>query len=245
MIRPALGLDSSPDLDWLDLFDLVVVEAKKPHYFNRGQRAKGEEVIPGKVIRGGGIRDLERRIRCRGPDVLYVGDHIYSDLISSKRRTHWRTMLIIAELEEELNSQSLLPGMVEQLKQTDERRTRTEREVQHWKSVQSALKRVQDADHADLLRRLKKECSRNREKTMRALSQFIRQREGLRARLSKAINPYWGSLFRAGSELTYYGRQLEDFACTYTSRATNLAFYPPDHYFRSDMDYLPHELESM
>ena len=61
---------------------------------------------------------------------------------------------------------------------------------------------------------------------------------------SQATNAHWGSLFRAGNELTYYGRQLEDFACTYTARATNLCFYPARHYFRSAMDYLPHELES-
>jgi len=85
----------------------------------------------------------------------------------------------------------------------------------------------------------------NRKKAVMTLKEHIRQRESLRARLSKATNIYWGSLFRAGSELTYYGRQLEDYACTYTSRATNLCFYPPKHYFRSAMDYLPHELESM
>ena len=56
-------------------------------------------------------------------------------------------------------------------------------------------------------------------------------------------NRYWGSLFRAANELTYYGKQTKDFAFTYTGRATNLALYASDHYFRSAMDYMPHELE--
>ena len=92
---------------------------------------------------------------------------------------------------------------------------------------------------------IRAECSANREASRRALKQDIRLRERLRNRISDATNRYWGSLFRASNELTYYGKQVEDFACTYTSRATNLGQYPVDHYFRSQMDYLPHEVETM
>ncbi|MEE8142671.1 MAG: HAD-IG family 5'-nucleotidase [Planctomycetota bacterium] len=231
--------------NWIDLFDLVVVEANKPSFFSSKAKKKGHPLNSDKVVEGGNIQDLEKRLGCNGPEILYVGDHIYSDLISSKRRTHWRTMLIISELEEELDAHALLPGMVQQLKETEDRRTHTEREVQHWKAVEAALNRLEDSDHADLVQRFQRQCARNREQAMHALGEFIHQREDLRAQISDATNSYWGSLFRAGTELTYYGRQLEDFACTYTSRATNITLYPADHYFRSSMDYLPHELESM
>jgi len=247
MMNPTLGRPlGEEDLSWLELFDLVVVEARKPGYFRRTQPPPVGEVGPeDRVIRGGSILDLEERLGIRGPQVLYVGDHIYADLISSKRNTYWRTMLVVPELEEELAVQSMLPGMVQQLKETDERRTATEREVMHWKTIEAALDRFEDDGNGELLARLRSECRDSRKQAMQALNLFIRQRERLRSRISQATNAQWGSLFRAGNELTYYGRQLEDFACTYTSRATNLCFYPPNHYFRSAMDYLPHELESI
>jgi len=247
MMNAVLGREDTPeDLGWLELFDQVIVEAGKPDYFKRAPTAPpGTPGPEPRVIRGGNILSLEARLGFRGPQVLYVGDHIYADLISSKRSTYWRTMLIVPELEEELAVQSTLPGMVQQLKETDERRTVTEREVMHWKAIETALDGLADEGNEELLARLKHECSESRQQAMDALNQFIRQRERLRSRISQATNAHWGSLFRAGNELTYYGRQLEDFACTYTSRATNLCFYPSNHYFRSAMDYLPHELESV
>ncbi len=247
MMNPTLGrLGGADDLSWLELFDVVVAEGRKPGYFKRVNPAPAGEPGPeSNVVCAGNILELEERLETGGPQVLYVGDHIYADLISSKRNTYWRTMLVVPELEEELTVQSALPGMVQQLKETDERRTITEREVMHWKSIEAALRRIDDSKNSQLLGRLKEECRSSRQGAMKALNQFIRQRERLRSRLSTATNAHWGSLFRAGNELTYYGRQLEDFACTYTSRATNLSFYPPNHYFRSAMDYLPHELESV
>ena len=35
--------------------------------------------------------------------VLYVGDHIYGDVLRSKKALGWRTMLVIPELETELD----------------------------------------------------------------------------------------------------------------------------------------------
>lgn len=44
--------------------------------------------------------------------VLYVGDHIYGDILRSKKTLGWRTMLVVPELETELEiqvSQAALP----------------------------------------------------------------------------------------------------------------------------------------
>lgn len=246
MMRPALGLGMGQALDWLELFDMVVVESRKPGYFDVSKSNGKVKVIgPDKIIAGGNITHLENALGCSGNDILYVGDHIYGDLITSKRNQNWRTMLVVEELEQELTVQSMLPGMTNQLQHMDERRNSTERVVQHWKNLEEALDRLPpDQINAQFLE-FREECERNRKQAAKALRFHIKKRDELRRRLSHATNKYWGSLFRAGSELTYYGRQLEDFACTYTSRATNLSLYPTDHYFRSAMDYLPHELESM
>lgn len=39
---------------------------------------------------------------CTCPQVLYVGDHIYGDILRSKKTLGWRTMLVVPELETEL-----------------------------------------------------------------------------------------------------------------------------------------------
>ena len=41
--------------------------------------------------------------------VLYVGDHIYGDILRSKKTLGWRTMLVVPELETELEIQ-VAPG---------------------------------------------------------------------------------------------------------------------------------------
>ena len=37
-----------------------------------------------------------------GEQILYVGDHLYSDVLRSKRTLGWRTALIVPELEREM-----------------------------------------------------------------------------------------------------------------------------------------------
>ncbi len=247
MMNTVLGRNSSRGEDWLDLFDVVVAEGGKPDYFNSGSKKTASKGVDERVLLGGNLTEIEERLGCAGPEILYVGDHIYADLISSKRKVYWRTMLVVPELEEEMVVQSAMPGLVRQLREVDERRIATEREVMHWKAVEACLQSIEGVvdDERNGVKKLRLECHATRKNATDTLKDFIRQREELRSKLSTATNEYWGSLFRAGSELTHFGRQLEDYACAYTSRATNLLFYPPGHYFRSTMDYLPHELESM
>ena len=38
-----------------------------------------------------------------GEQILYVGDHIYADIVNSKKTIGWRTMLVVPELELELD----------------------------------------------------------------------------------------------------------------------------------------------
>lgn len=42
-------------------------------------------------------------IGAKGKDVLYVGDHIFGDILKSKKIRGWRTFLIVPELVQELH----------------------------------------------------------------------------------------------------------------------------------------------
>ena len=57
----------------------------------------------GKVFQGGNANVLHTLLHVQsGENLLYVGDHIFADVLRSKRSLGWRTCLIVPEVEREL-----------------------------------------------------------------------------------------------------------------------------------------------
>ena len=54
------------------------------------------------IFSKGSCEVVSKLIGSMGKDVLYVGDHIFGDIIKSKKQKAWRTMLIVPELNHEL-----------------------------------------------------------------------------------------------------------------------------------------------
>ena len=235
---------------WRDIFDLVVVDAAKPGFFRKHRsftrldsdgRPLGEVEQPewGEVYSGGSRESLMKLIGGRGEQVLYVGDHIYGDVVSSKLTSTWRTALVVSELEDEL-----------------ETRRRLSSEHRHLEVLRAELadsgQRMDDlGDVLALYRRLSNgapEGDASVERTQalldtlrdehKAMRQHVRRLQG---RISTAINPYWGSLFKQGSNNSLFGSQVDDFACIYTSRVSNFAYYGSNHYFRVLLDPMMHD----
>ena len=67
----------------------------------------------GKVFQGGNWNHLHRMLQLRtGSDLMYVGDHMYSDILRSKRTLGWRTVLIVPELLHEVSARrECAPGV--------------------------------------------------------------------------------------------------------------------------------------
>lgn len=103
--------------DWTEFFDFVVVDAKKPLFFKDGTILRkvdretgalslGHHVGPlkqGCVYSGGSSDVISDMIGAKGKDVLYVGDHIFGDILRSKKEKCWRTFLVVPELNQELH----------------------------------------------------------------------------------------------------------------------------------------------
>jgi HAD superfamily 5'-nucleotidase-like hydrolase len=101
-------------MTWQDLFELVVVSARKPAFFS--EKAPIFEIInregmllpcmdaPTKAgaYLGGNAALIESYLQLNGDQILYVGDHIFSDVNASKSLQRWRTALIVRELEDEI-----------------------------------------------------------------------------------------------------------------------------------------------
>jgi hypothetical protein len=62
----------------------------------------------GGLYSGGSAQMVENSLDIHGDEILYVGDHIYTDVSQSKVHQLWRTALICQELEEEVGVQIFL-----------------------------------------------------------------------------------------------------------------------------------------
>jgi hypothetical protein len=57
----------------------------------------------GGLYSGGSAQMVENSLGIHGDEILYVGDHIYTDVSQSKVHLRWRTALICRELEDEVS----------------------------------------------------------------------------------------------------------------------------------------------
>uniref|UniRef100_A0A915PMU4 5'-nucleotidase n=1 Tax=Setaria digitata TaxID=48799 RepID=A0A915PMU4_9BILA len=102
--------------DWTAYFNITIVDAKKPKWFAEGTVFRqvdsktgalkiGTHIGPleqGQVYAGGSCDAFRRLVKARGKDVLYIGDHIFGDVLRSKKARGWRTFLVVPELAHEL-----------------------------------------------------------------------------------------------------------------------------------------------
>uniref|UniRef100_A0A5K3EI21 Cytosolic purine 5'-nucleotidase n=1 Tax=Mesocestoides corti TaxID=53468 RepID=A0A5K3EI21_MESCO len=101
---------------WTSYFDFILTDAKKPLFFdagtilraldeNTGHLSIGHHIGPlqsGKIYSGGSCEVFTQLIGARGKDVLYAGDHIFGDILKSKKKVGWRTFLVVPELTNEI-----------------------------------------------------------------------------------------------------------------------------------------------
>ncbi|XP_065339747.1 cytosolic purine 5'-nucleotidase isoform X1 [Cloeon dipterum] len=106
-----------PHRDWKMYFDYIVVDACKPLFFGEGTILRQVDVRTGGlkigihvgpiqqgfVYSGGNCDVFTQMIGAKGKDVLYVGDHIFGDILKSKKIRGWRTFLVVPELVQELH----------------------------------------------------------------------------------------------------------------------------------------------
>lgn len=106
-----------PHRNWKTYFDVIVVDASKPLFFGEGTLMRQVDTTTGalrigshtgplhkeQVYSGGSCDVFTKLIGAKGKDVLYIGDHIFGDILKSKKIRGWRTFLIVPELVQELH----------------------------------------------------------------------------------------------------------------------------------------------
>jgi HAD superfamily 5'-nucleotidase-like hydrolase len=243
---------------WRSYFDVVVVSATKPEFFTESHPfveldLEGNPVVRstdgppgpfarGRVYSGGNLKDFEERVRASGDRVLYIGDHIYGDMLRSRKSSNWRTAMILQEMEHEIGTYDRTRTDLARLDRLDAELIQIDAELNEKQTSLRALQKlVSDtpgSDHVTDAKRAVKDAIEKLRKDLRAASA---QHRTLEAEIDHAHNPYWGPLFREGYEISKFGEQVEAYACVYTSRVSNFRFYSPMQYFRGPRDRMPHE----
>lgn len=76
-------------------------------------------VFTGAVYSGGSCDVFTELIGAKGRDVLYIGDHIFGDILKSKKIRGWRTFLVVPELVQELHVWTDRCNLFEELQKLD------------------------------------------------------------------------------------------------------------------------------
>uniref|UniRef100_A0A6Q2Y8J1 5'-nucleotidase, cytosolic IIb n=1 Tax=Esox lucius TaxID=8010 RepID=A0A6Q2Y8J1_ESOLU len=107
----------TPHRPWQSYFDLILVDARKPLFFGEGTVLRQVDTTTGRlkigtytgplqhgIVYSGGSSDIVcDLLGAKGKDIVYIGDHIFGDILKSKKRQGWRTFLVIPELAQELH----------------------------------------------------------------------------------------------------------------------------------------------
>ncbi|PKI43072.1 hypothetical protein CRG98_036551 [Punica granatum] len=241
------------DMGWRDLFDIVIVSARKPEFFQTShpmyEVVTGEGLMrpcfkasTGGVYSGGSAQMVENSLNIHGDEILYVGDHIYTDVSQSKVHLRWRTALICRELEEEYNAL---------IQSRDHRETLidfiNQKEVvgDLFNQLRLASQRRAKGRPAQTLSTTNMDYEELTESMQKLLIVMQRLDEKIAPMLEadgELFNRRWGFLSRAGLwDKSHLMRQIEKYADIYTSRVSNFLHYTPFMYFRSQEQTLAHD----
>ncbi|XP_035846655.1 5'-nucleotidase domain-containing protein 4 isoform X4 [Helianthus annuus] len=188
-----------------------------------------------KVFQGGNVGHLHKLLNVESSSqVLYVGDHIYGDILRSKKVLGWRTMLVVPELEKEVKLLWHLRDTRKQLMILRSERDHIEDQIHHLKwSLQCDCLDAHEA-----------------KKAQSKLGSLEVQRERVRVTHQEAqkvfhekFHKVWGQLMKTGYQNSRFAHQVERFACLYTSQVGNLGLYSPAKYYRPSEDFMPHEFD--
>ena len=247
---------------WRNYFDIVIVGGAKPAFFNelrpfvqidpqtnQPMASNGEikHLSRDKVYQGGNVVAFEQMTGIKGEQVLYIGDHIYGDILRLRKQHMWRTAMVVQELEREISVSDRLAAQIEDLDLLDRRHRNLESEIDYQTLRLKKIQRLLDDEGTSLGLRQRLEDER---RAARASVDGLRDRanlmtnelDSLEQRIDRAYNPHWGSCLREGNENSRFGEQVNDYADLYTSRVSNFGPYSPLRYFRAPRRPMPHEI---
>jgi HAD superfamily 5'-nucleotidase-like hydrolase len=213
--------------NWIDMFDIVMTSAKKPYWYSESPSRRFRKLNQntghmsvdgvnslrrGEVYTEGSLSEFQRLSKFDGTRTLYMGDHIYADLLEPQKTAKWKTAAIIRELRHETKvmDSSEFQATLAQLLEVEDL-------IQCGQDIEDGV--VQDE-----------------------VAKLKAMRDRLRHSLRDMVNPYFGSIFRTSNNRTLFNFNVGRFADVFTGGVQNFMNYPLTHCFYSGRIYFPHEI---
>ncbi len=227
---------------WKRFFDVIITDANKPDFFignsdfidtETGKIANGFE--KDKMYSGGNYGKFEEILNLKGDEILYVGDHIYGDILRSKKHTTWRTCMIIEELTREIFLRKILSREFKEMYILNLAREKIDNKILAAYNEMGELKHITRENPR--IKILEEEISYRE----RDLQNIYTKISLLEEKIDKTFNTFWGQLTQEYEEMSHFGREISEYACIYTSRVSNFLYYPIRKYFQAPQEVLPHD----
>lgn len=217
-----------PHQTWRDLFEYVVTLANKPRFFydnlkflqinpDTGSMSNTFGPIHPGIYQGGNAKKFTDDLGLSGDEILYIGDHIYGDILRLKKDCNWRTALVVEELGNEIAAQK-----------------------KAWPIEQEII------NNMSIKKALEEQCiTQSTEQSLGEIQAHIASVDAKISTLLQEqrlyFNPKWERIFRAGAEESYFAYQVERFACIYMEKLSDLLKHSPLTYFRANKRLLAHD----
>lgn len=254
-VEPILTFSFDPflpnSIKWRDLFDIIIVGARKPEFFTFPMpvfevvndegflREHRGPLTPGHIYLGANARLVEQSLGLAGDEIMYVGDHIFTDVNISKNISRWRTALVVRELEDEIEA---VDGFAPEQAKLIALMEAKERLESQYCSIRLAAQRIRQGygprENVEI---------RDLHRQMSELHSSIVDIDSRLAPIAQAsaqlLNKNWGLLMRTGIDKSHLARQIERYADIYTARVSNFLHVTPSAFLRSSRGSLPHDPE--
>jgi len=179
------------------------------------------------IYQGGNAALIQKNSGLSGEQILYLGDHIYGDVLQIKKTCNWRTALVIDELI----------GEIEALEKSAPLSNEINKLMGEKIDFEQKLDALFDRD-----------IEKNKKPDKEKIQEHFQKIEKVDKKIGKLIrahfqhfNPYWGETMRAGVEPSRLAGQIEKYACIYMSKISDFSEYSPRNYYRPRKKMLPHE----
>ncbi|NDH08140.1 MAG: 5'-nucleotidase [Gammaproteobacteria bacterium] len=224
-----------------DIFPYIITLANKPRFFYDNPRFLSvnpdtglmsnltDKVVPG-IYQGGNAKKLTRDLNLQDDEILYIGDHIYGDIVRLKKDCNWRTALVVDELGDEIKHQEAAHPLEIEIIELMKIKEHLENEYA-WKITRELAPQNEDSTQDELL-----QIQNKLQEIDKKLSHLIIEQD-------KFFNKKWGKIFRAGAEETFFAYQAERYACIYMEKLQDLLNSPPISYFRAYRRTLGHDIK--
>ncbi len=222
---------------WKDLFEYTFTLCMKPGFFytnspllkinskNGKMENWNKAIVPG-IYQGGSAKLLSKQLNIMDDNILYVGDHVYGDILMLKKSCGWKTALVIEELGEEIKQNQKALAVTNEIKVLMNQKL----ELEYFLNELVGGRLEEEVDRSEEEKKILEQILSLDKK----LAPLINTR-------SQIYNKHWGPVMRAGVEESQFAHQVEGYSDIYMASITDLLAESPRMYFRSYIRKMAHD----